>query len=59
MSCLRFQVETMTITDTVKIPIVVLKSGELRQTKLDLEFADAPVTFKLIKGSLKQLLSLG
>jgi len=47
-----FKVETMTITDTVKIPIVVLKSGELRQTKLDLEFADAPVTFKLIKGEI-------
>jgi len=45
------QVETMSMRDTVKIPVAVLKSGENRQVRLDLEFPDAPVTFTLIQGS--------
>ncbi|XP_077297238.1 nucleoplasmin-like protein isoform X2 [Arctopsyche grandis] len=45
------QVETMSMRDTVKIPVAVLKSGENRQVRLDLEFPDAPVTFTLIQGA--------
>ncbi|XP_050100242.1 nucleoplasmin-like protein [Anopheles aquasalis] len=44
------QVETMTIRDTLRIPIAVLKVGETRQCRMDLEFSDAPVTFTLIQG---------
>uniref|UniRef100_A0A2M4A167 Putative nucleoplasmin n=1 Tax=Anopheles triannulatus TaxID=58253 RepID=A0A2M4A167_9DIPT len=44
------QVETMTIRDTLRIPIAVLKVGETRQCRMDLEFSDAPVTFTLIEG---------
>lgn len=44
------QVETMTIRDTLRIPIAVLKVGELRQSRMDLEFSDAPVTFTLVEG---------
>lgn len=39
----------MSMRDTVKIPVAVLKSGENRQVRLDLEFPDAPVTFTLIQ----------
>jgi len=45
------QVETMSQRDAVKIPIAVLKVGETRSVRTDLEFPDAPVTFKLIEGS--------
>uniref|UniRef100_A0A6M2DT26 Putative nucleoplasmin isoform 2 danaus plexippus plexippus n=1 Tax=Xenopsylla cheopis TaxID=163159 RepID=A0A6M2DT26_XENCH len=45
------QVETMSIRDTVKTPVAVLKVGESRQCRLDLEFPDYPVTFTLIQGS--------
>uniref|UniRef100_U5EYV1 Putative nucleoplasmin n=1 Tax=Corethrella appendiculata TaxID=1370023 RepID=U5EYV1_9DIPT len=45
------QVETMTIRDTLRIPIAVLKVGESRQCRLDLEFSDSPVTFTLIQGN--------
>lgn len=44
------QVETMTIRDTLRIPIAVLKVGETRQCRMDLEFSDAPVTFTLVEG---------
>ncbi|XP_055587172.1 nucleoplasmin-like protein [Uranotaenia lowii] len=44
------QVETMTIRDTLRIPIAVLKVGEARQCRLDLEFCDSPVTFTLLEG---------
>jgi len=44
-----FQVETMSMRDTVKIPVAVLKAGETRQVRLDLEFPDAPVTFTLVQ----------
>uniref|UniRef100_A0A2M4A5J2 Putative nucleoplasmin n=1 Tax=Anopheles triannulatus TaxID=58253 RepID=A0A2M4A5J2_9DIPT len=44
------QVETMTIRDTLRIPIAVLKVGESRQCRMDLEFSDAPVTFTLVEG---------
>lgn len=44
------QVETMTIRDTLRIPIAVLKVGEARQCRLDLEFSDSPVTFTLVEG---------
>lgn len=45
------QVETMSLRDTVKIPIAVLKVGETRSVLTDLEFPDAPVIFKLIEGN--------
>lgn len=41
----------MSQRDAVKIPIAVLKVGETRAMRTDLEFPDAPVTFKLIEGS--------
>lgn len=41
----------MSIRDTVKTPVAVLKVGESRQCRLDLEFPDYPVTFTLIQGS--------
>lgn len=45
------QVETMSQRDSIKIPIAVLRKGETRYVACDLEFPDAPVTFKLIEGS--------
>ncbi|KAI8423361.1 hypothetical protein MSG28_014365 [Choristoneura fumiferana] len=45
------QVETMSLQDSIKIPVAILKVGETRQARLDLEFPDAPVTFTLIQGS--------
>lgn len=45
------QVETMSMRDSIKIPVAVLKAGETRHARLDLEFPDAPVTFTLIQGS--------
>lgn len=45
------QVETMSLQDSVKIPVAVLKTGETRHARLDIEFPDAPVTFTLIQGS--------
>lgn len=45
------EAETMSMQDVIKIPIAVLKVGEERQVNLgELEFFDAPVTFRLIKG---------
>lgn len=41
----------MSQRDAIKIPIAVLKTGETRSITTDLEFPDAPVTFKLIEGS--------
>lgn len=35
----------------MKIPIAVLKVGELRVIQSDLEFPDGPVKFTLIEGS--------
>lgn len=46
-----FQVETMSQRDAIKIPIAVLKAGETRCVRTDLEFPDAPVTFTLIEGA--------
>lgn len=37
--------------DEVKIPIAVLKVGEMRSVSMELEFPDAPVVFKLVQGS--------
>lgn len=37
--------------EPVKIPVAVLKVGETRSITPDLEFPDAPVTFKLIAGN--------
>ncbi|XP_028165884.1 nucleoplasmin-like protein isoform X1 [Ostrinia nubilalis] len=45
------QVETMSLQDSIKIPVAVLKAGETRHARLDIEFPDAPVTFTLIQGS--------
>lgn len=44
-----FQVETMSLQDSIKIPVAVLKAGETRHARLDIEFPDAPVTFTLIQ----------
>lgn len=44
------QVQTMGMRDTLRIPIAVLKVGETRSVRPDLEFPDSPVTFKLIEG---------
>ncbi|XP_038219454.1 nucleoplasmin-like protein isoform X2 [Colias croceus] len=45
------QVETMCLQDAIKIPVAILKVGETRQARLDIEFPDAPVTFTLTQGS--------
>lgn len=45
------QVETTSSTGVVKIPIAVLKVGEARTSMVNLEFPEAPVTFKLIEGA--------
>lgn len=45
------QAEAMTIRDTINIPIAILKAGEIRQARLDLDFPDSPVTFTLVEGS--------
>ncbi|XP_059612207.1 nucleoplasmin-like protein [Phlebotomus argentipes] len=44
------EVTAPTCMDEVKIPIAVLKVGELRSVSMELEFPDAPVTFKLVQG---------
>lgn len=41
----------MSLQETVKIPVAVLKAGETRHARLDIEFPDAPVAFTLIQGS--------
>lgn len=41
----------MSLRDSVKIPIAVLKAGETRSILTNLEFPDAPVIFKLTEGS--------
>lgn len=41
----------MSQRDAIKIPIAVLRVGETRSITSDLEFPDAPVTFKLIEGN--------
>lgn len=41
----------MSLQDTIRIPIAVLKIGELRSIQTNLEFADVPVTFRLIEGN--------
>lgn len=46
-----FKVKTITRDEPTQIPIAVLKPGECRYANLFLEFPDAPVTFKLTKGS--------
>uniref|UniRef100_A0A1L8DXE3 Putative nucleoplasmin n=1 Tax=Nyssomyia neivai TaxID=330878 RepID=A0A1L8DXE3_9DIPT len=45
------EVTAPTCVDEVKIPIAVLKVGEVRSVSMELEFPDAPVSFKLIQGS--------
>lgn len=41
----------MSYLNSVKIPIAILKVGETRQVRLDLDFPDAPVKFTLTKGT--------
>lgn len=41
----------MSDRETVKIPVAVLKVGETRQIRVDLEFPDPPIVFKLIEGA--------
>ena len=41
----------MSVKDTIKIPIAVLKVGESRHVRLDIEFLDCPVTFTLTEGT--------
>lgn len=45
------QVEAMSLQESIKMPVAVLKVGEQRHVRLDIEFPDAPVTFTLIQGS--------
>lgn len=47
------QVETPSVSGTIKIPIAVLKVGdrEQRVVQSNLEFPEGPVTFKLLSGS--------
>lgn len=45
------QVETPSVSGSIKIPIAVLKIGEQRVVQSNLEFPEGPVTFKLISGS--------
>ncbi|KAL4711588.1 hypothetical protein ACJJTC_003605 [Scirpophaga incertulas] len=45
------QVDTMSLLESIKIPIAVLKAGETRHARLDIEFPDAPITFTLIQGA--------
>lgn len=35
----------------VKVPVAVLKAGEIRSIQTVLEFPDMPVVFKLVEGS--------
>lgn len=42
----------MALQETIKMPIAVLKVGETRHCRLDIEFPDAPVTFTLIQVNL-------
>lgn len=53
-----FQVETMSLQEAIKIPIAVLKAGETRHARLDLEFPDAPVTFTILQVILPALLNI-
>lgn len=39
----------MCLQDAIKIPVAILKVGETRHARLDIEFPDAPVTFTLIQ----------
>lgn len=39
----------MCLQESIKIPVAILKVGETRQARLDIEFPDAPVTFTLIQ----------
>lgn len=45
------QVETISVNDTIKIPIAVLKVGESRVAQPEVEFPCGPVTFTLIEGN--------
>lgn len=37
--------------EPIKLPVAILKVGENRSLRTDLEFPDSPVTFKLIEGT--------
>lgn len=41
--------EAMSLQEAVKLPVAVLKVGESRHVRLDIEFPDAPVTFTLVQ----------
>lgn len=45
------QVETISVNDTIKTPIAVLKVGESRVAQPKLEFPCGPVTFTLVEGN--------
>ncbi|GAB0097753.1 Nucleoplasmin-like protein [Sergentomyia squamirostris] len=45
------EVTAPTCMDEVTVPLAVLKVGENRSVSMELDFPDAPVTFKLVKGS--------
>ncbi|GJQ75851.1 hypothetical protein Trydic_g17919 [Trypoxylus dichotomus] len=46
------QVEAMTWTESVKVPVATLKAGgQNNQVLLDLSFPDPPVTFSLVQGT--------
>uniref|UniRef100_A0A6B2EF99 Putative nucleoplasmin n=1 Tax=Phlebotomus kandelakii TaxID=1109342 RepID=A0A6B2EF99_9DIPT len=44
------EVTSPTSQDEVKIPLAVLKVGESRSISMEMEFPDAPITFKLVQG---------
>lgn len=43
--------ETLSVNETVKIPVAVLKVGESRVVQPELEFPYGPVTFTLVEGN--------
>lgn len=51
MKFIPLQVETLSASTGVTIPIAVLKVGENRSLLTNLEFPEAPVNFKLVEGN--------
>lgn len=45
----------MCLQDSIKIPVAILKVGETRHARLDIEFPDAPVTFTLVQVNVNEM----
>lgn len=43
--------ETLSVNETIKVPVAVLKVGESRVVQPELEFPYGPVTFTLVEGN--------